>query len=157
MDLEAFDSILKGALSAITNVEMDNHVWRQASLPVGLGGFGRQGGACDVALTAFLASLHSARDLVQAILSGFNMAESGDLAAAEESYVGRWPSLAAPTDVCSQKAWHMPCALAVRDKMLAEADQVSRARLLAAGCRESGVWLGAQVGSQGRHCLKAGG
>ena len=37
----------------------------------------------------------------------------------------------------------MPCALAVRDKMLAEADQVDRARLLAAGCRESGVWLGA--------------
>ena len=27
--------------------------------------------------------------------------------------------------------------------MLAEADQVGRARLLAAGCRESGVWLGA--------------
>ena len=34
---------------------------------------------------------------MQAILSGFNMAESGDLAAAEESYVGRWPGLAAPT------------------------------------------------------------
>ena len=42
--LEAFDSILKGALSAITNVEMDNHVWRQASLPVGLGGLGVMGG-----------------------------------------------------------------------------------------------------------------
>ena len=36
-DLEAFDSILRGALSAITNVEMDNHAWRQASLLVGLG------------------------------------------------------------------------------------------------------------------------
>ena len=79
---------------------------------------------------------------MQAILSGFNMTESGDLAVAEESYVGRWPGLADPTDVCSQKAWDMPCALAVRDKMLAEADQVDRARLLAAGCRESGVWLG---------------
>ena len=33
--------------------------------------------------------------------------------------------------------------LQTRDKMLAEADQVGRARLLAAGCRESGVWLGA--------------
>ena len=42
---------------------------------------------------------------------------------AEESYEGRWPGLAAPTDICNQKAWDMPCALAVRDKMLAEADQ----------------------------------
>ena len=78
---------------------------------------------------------------MQAILSDFNMAVSGDLAAAEESYVDRWPGLAAPTNVCSQKAWNMPCALVVRDKVLDEADQVSRARLLAAGCRESGVWL----------------
>ena len=109
----------------------------QASLPVGLWGFGRQG-ACDVAIPAFLASLYSARDLVQAILSGFNMTEFGDLAAAEESYVDRWPDLAAPTNVCSQKAWNMPCALVVRDKVLAEADQVGRARLLAAGCREYG-------------------
>ena len=109
---------------------------------MGLGGLGVKG-ACDVALPAFLVSLHSARDLMQAILSDFNMAESGELAAAEESYVGRRPSLAAPTDVCSQKAWDRPCALSVRDKMLDEADQVGRAQLLAAGCRESGVWLGA--------------
>ena len=70
---------------------------------------------------------------MQAILSGFIMTESGDLAAAEESYVGRWPGLATPTDVCSHKAWDMPCALAARDKKLAEADQVGRARLLATG------------------------
>ena len=98
----------------------------------------------------FLALLHSARDLVQAILSDFNMSESGDLAAAEESNVGRWPGHAAPTDVCSQKAWDMPCALDLMDKMLAKAVQVGRARLLAAGCRESGVWLGeVQVTSLG--------
>ena len=71
-------------------------------------------GACDVALPVSLSSLQSARDLVQAILSDFNKAESGDLAAAEECYVGRWPGLAAPTDVCSQKDWDMPCALDVK-------------------------------------------
>ena len=43
-DLEVFDSILRGALSAVTNVEMDNHVWRQASLTVGLGERGGGGG-----------------------------------------------------------------------------------------------------------------
>ena len=107
-----------------------------------IGGLGVRG-TCDVALPPFLASLHPARDLVHVILSDFNMAESGDRAAAEESFVGRWPGLAAPTDVCSQMAWDMPCALAVRDKMLFETDQVGRARLLAACCRESGVWLGA--------------
>ena len=121
---------------------MDDDAWKQASLPVGLGGLGVRG-AFDVALLEFFASLHSVRNLVQVILSNINMAESGDLAAAEENYVGRWPGLAAPTDVCSQKAWDMPCALVVRDRMLAEADQVGRARLSAAGCRESGVWLGA--------------
>ena len=150
---EAFDSILRGALSAVTNIKMDNYFWRQASFPEGLGGLGVRV-ACDVALPAFFASLHLARDLVQAILSGFNMAESGDLAAAEESSVGRWPGLIAPTDVCSQKALDMPCALDVRDKMLAAADQVGRARFLAAAYRESGRWLGAvPVSSLGRGSL----
>ena len=92
-DLEAFNSILGDASSAATNVQMDDHFWKQASLPVGLGGLEVRR-TLDVALAAFLALLHSVRDLVD--LSGINMAESGDLAAAEKSYVGRWPSLAAP-------------------------------------------------------------
>ena len=117
-ELEPFDSILRGALSPSPMLRWITTfggrrdcrwVWR------GLG----VRGACDVALPAFLALLHSVRDLVQAILSGFNMAESVDLAAAEESYMGRWHDLAVFTDVCSQKAYDMPCALAVRDKMLA--------------------------------------
>ena len=47
------------------------------------------------------------------------------------------PVLQPPTDVCSQKALDIPCALAIRDKMLAKTDPSWQSLTLS--CRLQGV------------------
>ena len=47
-----------------------------------------------------------------------------------------------PDDPSLQKAWDLPLLREIR-KYVAEADQVSRARLLATAQKESGAWLNA--------------
>ena len=140
--LRSFDFSLREALARITNVEMKNDSWVQATLPVGLGGLGCRG-ASDVALPAFLSSMHSVGPLVETILSRINMVDTTELGEAEEMWVRRSGGLDLPTDRFRQKDWDIPLATVSREELLRGADQVGRARLLAATCKESGVWLNA--------------
>ena len=137
--LRSFDFSLREALARITNVEMKNDSWVQATLPVGLG----CRGASDVALPAFLSSMHSVGPLVETILSRINMVDTTELGEAEEMWVRRSGGLDLPTDRFRQKDWDIPLATVSREELLRGADQVGRARLLAATCKESGVWLNA--------------
>ena len=139
--LRRFDDTLRDALESVTNVSMDNDSWAQASLPVGLGGLGCRRGE-DVALPAFISSVRSAGPLVEAILSRINMVDTTELSEAVELW-GRLCGGREPPAGASQKDWDIPLATVIKEQLLNEADQVGRARLLAANCKESGVWLNA--------------
>ena len=117
---------------------------KQAGFPVNLGGLGCKR-AEDIPLPSFIASMNSVGELVETILSRINIADSNELAEAVESWRGAsgGASLKLPDDLSRQKAWDLPIAERNWENMLRVADQVSRARLLATGQRESGVWLSA--------------
>ena len=78
VELRAFDKLLRVALSAVSDVNVVGGAWEQASLLVKMGGLGVRM-AEDVALPAFLSSLHLLGDLVEAILSSVNMADTSKL------------------------------------------------------------------------------
>ena len=131
------------SLSRVTNVSLDDSAWVQAGLPVALGGLGCRR-AEDVALSAFVASLYSVNDLVDAILSRMNIAETNELVDPVVAWTLRSESLQLPESKASQKSWDSPLMEISRENLLLVADQfVSRARLLAAARKKSGAWLNA--------------
>ena len=140
--LLGFDGSLRKAVENITNVGFDEDSWVQAGLPVSLGGLGVRR-AVDVALPAFAASMHSVGELVEVILSRVNMTDTNELAEAGEAWKLRSGENSVPATPCSQKAWDVPLASTLYDRLLREADQVGRARLLASARPESGAWLNA--------------
>ena len=142
-DLKDFDQTLKEAVSLITNVAFKDESWDQATLPVGLGGLGFRR-AFDIALPSFISSAYSVRSLVEAILSNVqNMAETEELLDAVTVWNGRCGDSSTPEgiDTGKQKCWDLPIATVIQEKLLNETNQVSRARVLAASCKETGLWL----------------
>ena len=112
-------------------------------MPVSVGGLGVRK-ASDIALPAFISSLHSTSELVEAVLLNVNhLAVDHELELAEGEWTLRMrgASLADGVDMCRQRTWDLPLAEFTRDELLSAADQVSRARILASSCKESGLWL----------------
>jgi len=140
--LTMFDETLTAALSSVTNVRFEGDSLVQAMLPVRLGGLGIRMSK-DIALPAFISSLHSVRDLVEVILQKVQMREDNELQDVVNIWHARNQGLALPDGVNlgRQRTWDGPQASAVASGLLERADQISRARLLAASSRESGLWL----------------
>ena len=140
--LRMFDESLVAALQTVTNVRLEGDSLGQSVLPVALGGLGIRMSK-DVALPAFISSLHSVGSLVDELVANIQLADSTDL----QSAVGSWEercaglALAADADRSRQRTWDGPLVQASFDGLLERADQISRARLLAASSRESGLWL----------------
>ena len=80
---------------------------------------------------------------MESILSRINMADTNELAEGVESWRGASGGASLPDDPRRQKAWDLPIVEKIWEKMLLEADQVCRARLLATAQKESGAWLNA--------------
>ena len=95
----------------------------------------------NIALPAYISSLHSVRGLVDGILSEVVLPESNDLRAAEEEWKGAGLTLAEGVDETRQRSWSDPRADANMVALLERADQVSRARLLASACKDSRLLL----------------
>ena len=72
-----------------------------------------------------------------------NIADTNELAEAVESWKGASGGASLPDDPRLQKAWDLPIVKENWDNMLRDADQVTRARLLATTQKGSGVWLNA--------------
>ena len=72
--LSTFDSLLKSALSKITNNALSAHSWIQASLPIKDGGLGIRS-VVSLAPSAFLALAASTRDLQSLILRSSTVSE----------------------------------------------------------------------------------
>ena len=144
--LARFDESVREALSSITNIAFNDDSWSQATLPIHLGGIGIRR-AQDLALPCFISSVVSVGPLVRAVLLPvIGLAQSEGLGGAVEVWRGRAGDRAIePMDAFrgSQKAWDLPLARVKLSLLLEQADQHSKARLLAAQHPDSGCWLSA--------------
>ena len=143
--LELYDSTLRSIVSSVTNTPLvqDENAWRQASLPVRLGGLGVRC-AVQVAPSAYLASTAATAELVSIVLPSTHKSlpvPSSGLALAKWS---EGHSCDSPTgaEVVREKSWDCIRAEATASTLLDGArDDMERARLLAAMDRDSGAWL----------------
>ena len=137
-----FDGAIVAALSSVTNVCLDGESLEQAVLPVRLGGLGVRMSK-DIALPGYISSLHSVSSLVDDILCNVNLADDDSLQAAVDAWRSRYPGIDLPDGACLglQRTWDRPPSESSAASLLQRADQISRARLLAASSRESGLWL----------------
>ena len=135
----------KKLLSAITNVDIRGDAWIQATLPVRHGGLSLRR-LSALALPCYLSSLISCSELICKInpslhvehttsLLGSAVADFRILTGLEEIPLGDMAG--------SQRAWDDKVCQSEYNSHLAEADQVERARLLAAREPYSAAWLGA--------------
>ena len=67
--LDKIDETLRATAASITNVDMSDQAWQQASLPVRFGGLGLRK-AASLALPCYISSVERSRDLVDKILPG---------------------------------------------------------------------------------------
>ena len=140
--LNQFDSLLKSGLCHITNSNLSDIQWLQASLPVKDGGLGVRRVA-SLASSAFLASAASTHVLQELILLRCDPCPDAALTSASNlwssSYNIPCPS---PPLALKQKSWDTPLIEADKAVVLSGAqDNHHRARLLAASAPHSGDWL----------------
>ncbi|HSN23938.1 MAG TPA: reverse transcriptase domain-containing protein, partial [Methylomicrobium sp.] len=140
--LAVFDDLLRSAVSSITNCELSDIQWLQASLPVRDGGLGVRR-AQSLALPSFIASATSTKELQAAILSEPDASEYAMLS----EYMQTWANLyvgAVPNPPASfkQSTWDRPGI--EHDKATvwnSFNDPVDKCRLAAVSTAHSGDWL----------------
>ena len=143
--LDKFDGLLRTSISSITNTDLTDTQWIQASLPVRRGGLGIRR-VSSLAPSAFLASAASTQDLQARILSGCHVTVDSafDRVLAEWSALYNQTGILVPVgrDAAKQRAWDEPCTTADASKVMAsQPDRHSQARLLALSAPHSGDWL----------------
>ena len=138
--LREIDDTIKSSLSNITNVAFSEEAWCQARLPVRHGGLGIRT-AEDLAPSAHLASHHATEDLVARILHPIFPDLQLEPHEATRCWQERAPGAALPNDKTKQKNWDEAICSQIMQDLIDRADQVGRARLLAARAEGSGAWL----------------
>ncbi|OXA39608.1 hypothetical protein Fcan01_25760 [Folsomia candida] len=106
--LAHYDATLKDALEAILNCSLSAAAWMQSSLPVKEGGLGIRH-AVDVAITCFLASVHSVLPHMERLLPGDLHGTDAAMIEGEERWTALGPAeLPAETIRGVQAAWERP-------------------------------------------------
>jgi hypothetical protein len=145
--LEKFDSLLRNCVCIISNTDMTDLQWIQASLPVRNGGLGIRR-VSSLAPSAFLASAAGTRNLQDNILLRYGKPSDS----AVVIVLAQWTALYDQSgDLCPtgdnegiQRAWDKPCISTDVDKLHScLTDKRDRARLLALAAPHSGDWLNA--------------
>ena len=145
--LETFDKLLRGCVEAITNTELTDLQWIQASLPVRNGGLGVRR-VSSLAPSAFLASAAGTRDLQALILSKCQSPIDSHIT----NVMSVWKSRLGPDssaqsvvpDSGKQHTWDQRCVDAdITGLKSALTDTRDKARFLAATAPHSGDWLNA--------------
>ena len=139
--LVIFDNLLRSALNRVTNSDLTDTQWLQATLPIKEGGLGVRR-VSSLALSAFLASAESTLPLQASILSSCPCPADSFV----EVFQARWCASHGSPPVgelsCSQSAWDRPGILLDRGQVEANmADTRQKASFLAAATRHSGDWL----------------
>ena len=136
-----FDDLLRSALNRLTNSNLTDTQWLQATLPIKEGGLGVRR-VSSLALPAFLASAASTLSLQASILS--NHPCPSDFFS--ETFQARWSASYGsppPGELTSkQSAWDRPGVLFDRARVEESlVDERQKATFLAAATRHSGDWL----------------
>ena len=126
---------------SIANTAFSDDAWTQASFPVRMGGLGIRKSE-DIALPAYISSSISTYSLVDSILKSVTDSAPIEITHEIEQWKASGEELIEPQDEfrARQRAWDTPRIEQTQKSLIAKADQVSRARLLAAEQPESGAW-----------------
>ena len=141
--LNEFDLLLRKGLSRITNCDISESAWLQASLPISAGGLGIRS-VSMLAPSAFLASAAATRDLQDAIL-GYDplLTTDGAVLSCEDAWSDLADSNPPPSEQATkQRSWGKIVVEECRARLEVSAkDQVDRARLIAVSAPHAGDWL----------------
>jgi hypothetical protein len=140
-ELVAFDVLLKDGLSRITNTDLNEVHWLQASLPVRVGGLGVRRVA-SLAIPAYLASAASTLELQNSLLANCQVLPDSLV----DSYTSTWSeNFGAPPllpAACKQGSWDAPQIATDVSRVVSLCnDPYHRARLTAVMAPQSGDWL----------------
>ena len=141
--LDTIDALISDTLVKCINVQLPGNTWSQATLPLRFGGLGVRSVA-DLALPCYISSINSSLELVHKIYTAVGEATVPEsLLSAVAEFQARFPYCEMPDGeaVMRQRAWDdISCTTRFSD-LIAPANQVHRARLLAAKEPHSGAWL----------------
>ena len=143
LNLVKFDKIQRASLTKISNSDISDMQWLQASLPIKEGGLGVKRVA-SLALPAFLASAASTTLHQDAILVKCNLPSDTFTDACQTDWASRYGPLPESSVSFKQSTWNKPIVAA--DKGLVEInlrDPRDKAIFLAATTKHSGDWLSA--------------
>ncbi|KAJ8727191.1 hypothetical protein PYW08_015588 [Mythimna loreyi] len=140
--LDKIDQTIRHTLTSILNVALDDRAWLQATLPIRFGGLGIRK-ITSVSLPAFLSSVRSTQQLTSGILTQSLVdCEVPCLTDALSAWKLACPDEALPENPSSQRQWDEPLCRLVRNNLInTSTNTAERARLLAVGEWESGLWL----------------
>ena len=138
------DQVMRTTIE-VTNVEINEDSWSQASLPVRKGGLGLRNLA-SVALPCYISSLHKSSNLVEKITKQQITGKLPHLIMAEtalRSKYGMSNSQEMPTgdQASKQRSWDDLVCNIEFNNLLNSANQVHSAHLLAAAAPHTGAWL----------------
>lgn len=144
--LTSFDELLKTGLSRITNCDLSEMQWLQASLPVKEGGLGVSK-VSELALSAYLASAAGTLHIQDQMLLQCNVSEDQHLADYKSMWATLFPTATPPEPPLSfrQSSWNRPAVIQARSRITESATDIySKARLLAVTAPHSADWLHAR-------------
>ena len=154
--LKNIDDAVRATFEAVANVTTSPEAWEQASLPVKLGGLGIRS-VVALALPSFIASSNAVLPLVRSICPDAAVYQHS---ASLEEAVSAFQELTgldrhhlpAGDHASVQRAWDTLASTVTRDRLLNSANQVHRARLLAACEPHTAAWIQAvPVSNLGLH------
>ena len=142
--LMKIDELVRETLVKVSNVAISGLSWEQAKLPIRLGGLGVRS-VDSLALPCFIASMHAALPLICSISTGLLPATGvpASLQAAVQLFTAMPGVNSLPDTSCinKQRAWDTVAATATQTRLLDTANQLDRARLLAASQPHTAAWL----------------
>ena len=142
--LDVIDKIVRQTLVDVTNVGVSESAWLQASLPTRFGGLGVRSVA-SLALPCYVSSMKSCLSLSSLIcpavghVGGF--VELGEALRSMRMLIVRDCELPSGNSEMSQRAWDDILSNQYFGSLMENANQIDRARLLAASAPHSGAWL----------------
>ena len=133
--LEGVDELVRETLVEISNVDVSGQAWEQAKLPIRLGGLGVRS-VENLALPCYIASLHAVLPLLRGISQGLIPDNSAPLSLQKAIHqfakVTGVKEVPPTSSASSQRYWDTLSATVSRDRMVDSANQLHRARLVAA-------------------------
>ena len=143
--LRRFDSILRSALTNITNADLNKVNWIQASLPVTCGGLGIRSVEL-LAPSAFLASATATRELQALILPVGFAGRDTHVDATREAWFSQFQKAEPSAESAAKQSSWDKASVEVGLEILSRhfTDPYHRARLLATQMPHSGDWLNAR-------------